>query len=243
MKTADQTAVFAAFEATWPPLSRDPLGPFTYRNGAGGGRRVSAATLDGTFSPEALAETEARFITDKRDPLFQVRSGEDAFDAELEARGYRLFDPVACLIAPLDLFPPSYPKSGYVTWPSIEIQHEIWAEGGIGPARLQVMQRAKGPKCTLLGRLGDTPAGTGFVALHNGIASVHALEIAKENRRKGLARAMMALAADWARDQGAYHLALQVTRANTGALALYSSLGMVEMGQYHYRTKTLSEVQ
>jgi ribosomal protein S18 acetylase RimI-like enzyme len=46
---------------------------------------------------------------------------------------------------------------------------------------------------------------------------------------------MMQHAATWAGRNGATHLALAVTRANAGANALYSSLGMEVVGQYHYR--------
>lgn len=201
---------------------------------------MSAATLDGDLTDSALDEIEARFAKDGRNALFQIRSDEESFDAALDARGYRMFDPVACLIAPLNRFAPAHAKDGYVSWPPTAIQREIWAAGGIGPSRIAIMLRAPEPKCTLLGRLDDTPAGTGFVAIHNGIAALHALEIALSARRQGLARAMMALAADWARANGAHSLALQVTRANRAALALYSSLGMEEVGQYHYRTKVLT---
>lgn len=232
--------LFQAFEATWPPLARERLGPFTYRDGAGGGSRVSAATLDGALTDTALDEVEARFAKDQRNALFQIRSGEEAFDTVLGARGYRMFDPVACLIAPLDRFAPAQAEDGYVAWPPTAIQREIWAEGGIGPSRIEIMLRTREPKCTLLGRLGDTPAGTGFVAIHDRIAVIHALEIALPARRQGLASAMMSIAADWARAHGADSLALQVTQANTAALALYSGLGMEEVGQYHYRTKNLT---
>lgn len=232
--------LFQAFEATWPPLRRESLGPFTYRDGAGGGSRVSAATLDGDLTDCALDEIEARFAKDGRNALFQIRGNEEEFDAVLDARGYRMFDPVACLMAPLERFTPAQAKDGYVSWPPTAIQREIWAEGGIGPSRIDVMLRTPEPKCTLLGRLGDTPAGTGFVAIHNRIAVIHALEIALPARRKGLARRVMSIAADWARANGADSLALQVTRANTAALALYSGLGMEEVGQYHYRTKILT---
>jgi hypothetical protein len=49
---------------------------------------------------------------------------------------------------------------------------------------------------------------------------------------------MMQHAAVWAGRQGATHLALAVTRANGGANALYSSLGMEVAGRYHYRMAT-----
>ena len=41
--------LFAALEATWPPASSQRLGPFRLRDGAGGGKRVSAAVQDGEF--------------------------------------------------------------------------------------------------------------------------------------------------------------------------------------------------
>lgn len=230
-----------AFEATWPALRRDPVGPFIYRDGAGGGSRTSAATLAGDVSADALDQIEARFAADARPALFQIRTGEDAFDALLAKRGYTMFDPTLCLAAPIETFAPSDPKCSYVSWPPVSIQREIWAEGGIGPARLAVMDRACAPKTSLLGRIKDRPAGVGFVALSGSIAVLHALEITPTERRKGMARILVTLAADWARTQSAATLALQVTRANTAALALYSSLGLREIGQYHYRTKPMTE--
>jgi N-acetylglutamate synthase len=42
--------VFAdAMEATWPPAATTRLGPWLLRDGKGGGKRVSAATLAGEF--------------------------------------------------------------------------------------------------------------------------------------------------------------------------------------------------
>ena len=38
---------FAVLAATWPPAEAMRLGPWTLRRGAGGGSRVSAATLEG----------------------------------------------------------------------------------------------------------------------------------------------------------------------------------------------------
>ncbi len=48
---------------------------------------------------------------------------------------------------------------------------------------------------------------------------------------------MIAAAAAWAAEQGADTVALVVTEANAPARALYSSLGMAPVGQYHYRLK------
>ena len=120
----------------------------------------------------------------------------------------------------------------------METQKEIWAEGGIGSARLAVMERADGPKTTILGRDGNSPAGTVFVAMQNGVAMLHAMEVATAFRRRGLARKMIAAVGHWAADHGTSHVALLVTKANAGANALYASMGFEVVGEYHYRINT-----
>ena len=114
---------------------------------------------------------------------------------------------------------------------------DIWAAGGIGPARIDVLARADGPKTGLFGRSNNRPAATGFVAIHDRIAMVHALEVLERHRREGLGRHMMRQASFWAADQGATHMSVICTQANRGANALYTSLGMTLVGQYHYRRK------
>lgn len=208
-----------------------------WRDGAGGGSRVSAATVEGQFDAADLARIEARFADDGHAPIFQVREGDDALDAALAARGYRVKDPVDTLVMPLAEAPPYDPETGYPSWPPVAVQRGIWTEDGIGPARLAIMERAPAPKTTLLARAGGAPAGTGFVALSGDIAAVHAVVVTAPLRKHGIGRALMALAAHWARDNGAAWLTLQVTQANSAARALYSSLGMRRVDGYHYREK------
>jgi ribosomal protein S18 acetylase RimI-like enzyme len=128
------------------------------------------------------------------------------------------------------------PVTTFEVWPPLATQAEVWAAGGIGAGRLNVMNRVRHPKTTLMGRVHDRLAGTGFVGIAGGCAMIHALEIAVDYRRRGLARHLTQAAAFWARDQGADYLTLVTTQSNTGANALYSSLGMALVGQYHYRT-------
>ncbi|AJE45263.1 GNAT family N-acetyltransferase [Celeribacter indicus] len=231
------TRHFAAFEATWPSARQAPCGPFIWRDGAGGGRRVSAATLEGVFSETDLDRIESRFAAAGRTPLFQVRQGQDAFDRVLERRGYRIGDPSLCLAADLAILPDADPEAGFACWPPIAVQREIWEAGGIDAARLGVMERVEGPKTALLARHEERPCGAAFVAVAQHIAVVHALEVPQAERRRGIARRLVASAAHWARGAGARTLALQVTAENAAARALYSSLGMHEVGRYHYRTK------
>ncbi len=173
-----------------------------------------------------------------------VRDGQNNLDQVLERRGLVVKDPTVLRVADVsrlaDIKIPRVTK--FCTWPALAIQRTLWAAGGIGPQRLAIMERAAGPKTTLFGRMDDQPAATGFVAIHNGIAMLHALEVHPDRRRKGMARWMMHQAAQWAQRQGATRLAILVTKANFGANALYQGLGMECAGQYHYRVTSTQPV-
>jgi len=115
--------------------------------------------------------------------------------------------------------------------------HEIWNAGSIGKNRVAVMYRVQGPKTGLLAREGDTAAGTAFLALDGNIAMVHAVEVLQSFRRKGVARKLMAQAADWAQARGAVYMSVITTNRNVAANTLYRSLGMYPVAKYHYRIK------
>ena len=60
------------------------------------------------------------------------------------------------------------PVSGmaaFAHWPPLAIACDLWAEGGIGPARLAVMDRVEGAKSVILGRANDRASGVAFVAV------------------------------------------------------------------------------
>jgi GNAT superfamily N-acetyltransferase len=221
-------------ETTWPAARRWQLGPFTLRDGAGGGKRVSAASAEGPFTAQDLDAAEAAMS----EPLFLIRPGDETLDAALDARGWRIIDPVVAYAAPVATLAADLPGlTAFPHWPPLEMARALWAEGGIGPARIAVMDRVTGPKVALLGRAGDRPAGVAFVACHGAEAMLHALEVREPQRRQGLGRNLLHAAANWAASQGATRLSLVVTRQNVAARALYARLGMQVVGQYHYRMK------
>ncbi len=232
-----------AAEATWPPAARKAAGPFVIREGLGGGQRVSAATLDGEPAendelPAHIGAAEEAMRALGQEPLFMIRPQDLRLDAALAGRGYGIKDPVNILAAPVDaLAEPLPPVSAFSIWPPLAIMCELWDEGGIGPARRAVMERACRPKTAILARSCDRAAGVAFAAIHEGIAMVHALEVTPALRRQGVGRNIMHHAANWARKEGATHLAVLVTKANAAAGRLYASLGMEIVGEYHYRVQ------
>jgi ribosomal protein S18 acetylase RimI-like enzyme len=224
----------AVMEATWPPARSWREGPFVLRDGMGGGKRVSAASAAGDWTDADLAALEAGMAQ----PLVMVGAEDQRLDAALAARGWQVVDPVvAYAVAVAALVADLPPLVAFPHWPPLQIARTIWDEAGIGPARLQVMDRVTSAKTALLARLGDRPAGVAFAACHGSDVMLHALEVRPAFRRQGVGEVLLRAAANWAAAEGADRLLLVVTARNMAARALYARLGMQVVGQYHYRMK------
>jgi len=234
--TADE--LLHAMDETWPAAALQPVGPWLIREGRGGGQRVSAASAVATISADDVAVAERAMLALGQSPLFLIREADAALDAALQARGYALHDPVVAYDAACaELTQALPPMTTFAHWPPMAIAVDLWAQGGIGPGRLAVMQRAAGAKTAILSRANDRASGVAFVAMSGDTAMLHALEVTPALRRQGSAHIILRAAAVWAQDQGARRLSLAVTPANVPACRLYASLGMMVVGQYHYRRK------
>ena len=228
-----------AMEPTWPPAATAQVGPWLIRQGCGGGKRVSAASALQAVSEADLPMAEAAMAALGQGLLFMLRPEDGALDQMLAEQGYSVVDPVviyAAASAPLAALPLDA-VAAIPHWPPLEIARDIWAEGGIGTARIAVMDRVSLPKTAILGRSSGRAAGVGFVAATPDVAFLHALEVRPALRRQGTAANIVKMAAKWAVLQGVEQLALAVTKANGPARHLYASLGMVVVGSYHYRQK------
>lgn len=228
----DNNSYLTALDATWPAAEIRDVEGWRLRRGAGGGKRASAASGAGEVDEAVAVMTEWG-----QGPLFQLWPGDEALDADLAARGYEIIDPVNIYAAPVASLIDDRSEVARILRLSapIALAEDVWRDGGVGAERLAVMARAKGAKAYMMARLGDRPAAVGFVATAGDIAMVHAIETIPAQRRKGAGRMIVQAAARFARDEGAQTLALAVTKANTGANALYQSLGMTVVSEYHYR--------
>jgi len=222
--------VLAALEATWPAAEVHDKGPVRLRRGEGGGKRVSAASLEGPFDDNDIARAEAAMADMGQPPLFMLRPHETVLDDLLAARGYGLVDPVTLYAHPARPGPLPPEAEGWSDGPSA-----LWADGAIGPERRAVMGRAPGPKAVLVLPGPDAPDAAVFVAFGGQGAMLHALHVAPSARRRGHGRALTEGAVHWAAAKGAPWIALAVTDANAPARALYASLGFEPVGRYWYR--------
>ena len=237
MTLPDSRILTESLDTTWPPAATWRVGPFTLSDGAGGGKRVSSATTetaagrdDITRAASAMGETGAA-------RLFRLDEASADLDSILADQGYQTVDPTLFYASEIGtlLNPGQRPLDAIAAETRLGIQAEIWEQGGIGAPRLAIMDRVTVPKTWLLARLNDRAAGTAFLGIHNNLAMIHAIEVLPRARRQGAARAMIHRAAKWATERGATHLGLAVTAANEPANALYASLGMRQVGKYHYR--------
>lgn len=235
--TASPETLYDVIDATWPAAEKWTDGPWTFRKGLSAGSRVSATTGSGTLAD--LPAAEAQMSAMDQPKLFMIRHGDTELDEMLAAQGYTIKDPVTLMNAPIDRIATERPPAvtTFEVWPPLAIEREIWLEDGVGPARVAVMERSTCTRTTILGRLDDTPAGTGYVGIHKGVAMFHGLVTLPRFRRRGLAQHMIRAMAFWAGENGAEEIALLVVKANGPANALYQRMGFEHVADYHYRIK------
>jgi len=223
-------------EGTWPPARVWRAGPWTIRDGQGGGKRVSAATAEAPFENGDISVAVDAMREIGQRPLFMIREGDEALDAALDVQGYNLIDSVNIFAAPIEsLTDKPIPRvTAFTIWEPLAIMAEIWAQGGVGPDRLAVMRRAE-VKTAVLSRWNEKPGGVAYVGVHDGVAMVHAVEVLAQQRRQGVAEWLMRAAAIWAKERGAREISVLCVAENAAANALYHKLGFAQIGRYHYR--------
>ncbi|MEO0937665.1 MAG: GNAT family N-acetyltransferase [Pseudomonadota bacterium] len=231
----DATRLMDVCDATWPAARSWDAGRWRLRDGQGGGKRVSSATTQHATPADIESAEDAMRGMGQR-PLFRLLSDQTALDGALAQRGYAKLDPTHVRAAHISALTdrPIPPVTAFSIWEPLAIMTEIWRDAGFAPGRHAVMHRAK-VKTGILSRWNEKPAGAAFAAVHDGVCMVHALEVMPHQRRQGVAAWMMRKAAFWGAEQGAAHIAVLVTEANTGANALYDALGLARLGGYHYR--------
>ncbi|MEK6205586.1 MAG: GNAT family N-acetyltransferase [Amylibacter sp.] len=232
--------LYDVIDQSWPPAEMYQVGPFTLRRGDEGGQRVSSASLRGeNFTPDDIIAVERSMDNLAQPRLFMIRDTDQLLDATLADQGYRIKDPVSMFAVPSAKLAEYDPKGlAVIDAPEpLAVMSEIWEEREIGKGRRDVMRRAQGAKACFLGRIEDQPAGVTYVGCDDDIAMLHALEILPKMRRKGLAQKMLGATGAWAARNGADTFSMVVLTANDAACALYQKVGMIEVGNYHYRIK------
>ena len=223
----DQSEYFKAIDQTWPAAKYIENDNWLFREGRGGGKRVSAASA---LNANASVEVALKQFNDfNKRPLFMLKDGDRAIDEALAKLDFAIIDPVDVMAIGVDNSDDDIEKFCHDA--PTKIAKEIWAEGGIEKPRLDVMARAKCAKTYLQIDNG----AVAFAAIWNEIAMVHALEVQRSARRQGMGKRMMQIALTWAEGQGARELVVLTVKANKPAQQLYRNMGFRDVAHYHYR--------
>lgn len=231
----DTKRILEVVDKTWTAAEFIPCGPFTLRRGNNGGKRVSSASLSGTYTSADIHDVTNEMARIGQPELFQISDTDGALDDTLAGLGYGVIDRVTLFAVPVDLIADVGGATGTLE-PTPDMT-ALWAKGGISEGRLDVMRRVSAPKTCLSETLNNQPAAVAFVGCDGDTAMFHALEVRQSARRNGLGQRLIRATAAWAKSQGATTLTLVVLSGNEAACGLYKSLGMVEAGRYHYRIR------
>ncbi|GAA4888124.1 GNAT family N-acetyltransferase [Streptomonospora salina] len=116
--------------------------------------------------------------------------------------------------------------------------HGYTAESAIPEKAM--LARVRGPSAYARAVTGNGTVAVGRAVAEAGWAGVFSMATLPEARGGGAAGRVLAALAEWARQQGADRMYLQVERDNAAALRLYERAGFAEVCGYHYRTARCS---
>ena len=237
----------AAF-AAWPAAEVQDLDGWRLRfTGPGITRRgtsVWPGTARGSRSLDARIDAALAFYAERGAPArvqLTPVSEPRGLDAALAARGWEEESAVSIQTAKAAAIPAS-------TGPGISAEvsdtlTDDWFEVAGVRSRFGPAQSAYrgflariGPRAGFaLARIDGHPAAAALGVRTNAWVGIFSMFTVPEYRNKGLGRAVLAALAEWANQQGAPRLYLQVERDNPHALALYANAGFTERYGYHYR--------
>lgn len=228
MKPSIET-LYEVLDFTWPSVTTELHHGWQIKNGSGGGKRVSAAIQNSPTAKVEVAEKLMNALGQKK--LFMIREGNEILDYKLHKLGYKLIDPSVIFGLPIELLAKTF-DGKFHTSPNTAMK-SLWLNGDINDMRLNVMARTKVLKTYVT----INNIAVAFVAIHNAIAMVHALEVSTINQRQGFGKKIMQQIAGWASLNGAHYLSVITVHNNFPAKSLYEHLKMSEIGSYHYRIK------
>ncbi|MER7624901.1 GNAT family N-acetyltransferase [Streptomyces sp. NPDC126503] len=228
----------------WEPPESERLGEWTLRAAGGFTRRANSALPlgdPGMPVPEALERVREWYEARKLPPFVQAATGaegtQELLCAELERRGWRR--EVSAEVRIGALAPVGDTDADVAAVRLARTADEAWLRryrrfGEVDAVAHAVL--ASGPSVWFASvpGAGDVPAAIGRCVVDGRWAGFLAVEVDPEQRRRGLATAVMTALARRALEEGASAAWLQVETENDGARALYDGLGFATHHHYHH---------
>ncbi|MFH8880588.1 GNAT family N-acetyltransferase [Streptomyces californicus] len=228
----------------WQPVESEPLGDWRLRAAGGFTRRANSALPlgdPGLPAGEALDRVRAWYAERGLPPYVQTATGaagtQELLCAELERHGWRREVSAQVRIAAL-----APVGDGAADVAAVRLTREpdaAWLTryqrfSTPGPQVLRVLGSGPSVWFAAVAGDGDAPDAIGRCVVDGRWAGFMAVEVAPEQRRRGLATAVMTALARRALDEGASAAWLQVEEENEGARALYDGMGFALHHSYHH---------
>ncbi len=241
--------------AAWPAPRGLLLQGWLLRLAGGGVRRPNSVNpiRGGARDPEpVLATVEAIYGAFGQAPLFRVVSIVAEMDPVLARNGYEAEGETLTLYGDIDALAIS---SGTATEraptelaivPGAEWLQARADFSAVGAAESRIFEAMLGslllPRAFAATREGGREDGeiaaVAYGVVCNGLAVIESVATDAAKRQRGYGRQTVGRLLQWARDEGAYGVCLQVVADNAPARGLYGALGFTtELHRYHYRRK------
>ncbi|MGA5192046.1 GNAT family N-acetyltransferase [Streptomyces exfoliatus] len=228
----------------WQPVESEALGEWTLRAADGFTRRAnSVLPLGDPGLPVADALTHARAWYAARNlPAYvQTATGaegtQELLCAELDRHGWRR--EVSAEVRVAALAPIADLDADVSAVRLTRTFDEPWLRryqrfGEPGPSVRSVLTSGPSVWFASVAGTGEIPAAIGRCVVDGRWAGFMAVEVAPDQRRRGLATSVMTALARRALDEGASAAWLQVETDNDGARALYDGMGFAPHHHYHH---------
>lgn len=245
--TGEQLAVITS--EGWPAVERVPLGEWELRAADGFTGRANSALITGSPGvPLADALTTVRaFYRDRGLPARAQVIVDSPYETELVRRGWTVVrsgppgsgghETVLVRVADHEtvaraLGRPDATDDVVLTATLSDEWYARYRGGGTPtPAARHVLTGADGVR---LAAIGQPPTAIGRGVVTGGWLGLSALEVDPAERRRGLARAILAALVEWGTSRDARWVYVQVGADNEPALALYDGLGFSTDHAYRY---------
>jgi N-acetylglutamate synthase len=229
-----------AAAAAWPALEVEERDGWLLRHTPGLDRARSNAALPLVAEPD-VAAAEAWYAERGARALVQVGPLEahGALDASLAAAGWEEHVRVDVLAAPAaDLAVPARPVAVLQTPGARWLEAWARAEGRDDVADHAALVFSRLPAGRAGFALAPGGASVGLAILtDDGACGLFCMATRPDARRRGLAAAVLAALAEWARGAGATLAYLQVLETNVAAHALYEAAGFTRSHGYVHRRR------
>ncbi|WP_411108270.1 GNAT family N-acetyltransferase [Streptomyces sp. c-19] len=228
----------------WQPVESEALGEWTLRASDGFTRRAnSVLPLGDPGLPVADALTHARawYAARKLPAYVQTATGaegtQELLCAELDRHGWRR--EVSAEVRIAALAPIADLDADVSAVRLTRTLDEAWLRryqrfGEPGPGVRSVLTSGPSVWFASVAGTGEIPAAIGRCVVDGRWAGFMAVEVAPDQRRRGLATSVMTALARQALDEGASASWLQVETDNDGARALYDGMGFAPHHHYHH---------